>query len=170
MIRPAVENDLNIILEIYNDAILNTTAVYTYKVQTLEDRKLWFHQKNEDQFPILVFEENDRVLGFATFGPFRAWPAYKYTIEHSVYVHNGYWNHGVGTELVKEIIKIADERKFATLVAGIDSFNKSSLKMHQKLGFEYSGTIQKAGFKFGKWLDLVFYQLNLLGPKNPVDG
>lgn len=170
MIRPAVENDLNIILEIYNDAILNTTAVYTYNVQTLEDRKLWFHKKNEDQFPILVFEENTRVIGFATFGPFRAWPAYKYTIEHSVYVNNGYWKHGVGTALVKEIIKIAEERKFATLVAGIDSFNKSSLKMHQKLGFEYSGTIQKAGFKFGKWLDLVFYQKNLLGPKNPVDG
>jgi L-amino acid N-acyltransferase YncA len=170
MIRPAVENDLEIILEIYNDAILNTTAVYTYNVQTLEDRKLWFNKKNEDQFPILVFEENNRVIGYASFGPFRAWPAYKYTIEHSVYVHNDYWNHGVGTALVKEIIKIADERKFATLVGGIDSFNKSSLKMHQKLGFEYSGTIQKAGFKFGKWLDLVFYQLNLSGPKNPVDG
>jgi len=76
----------------------------------------------------------------------------------------------VGIALVKEIIKIANQRKFATLVAGIDSFNKSSLYMHQKLGFEYSGTIQRAGFKFGKWLDLVFYQLNLVGPENPVDG
>jgi len=170
MIRLAVENDLPTILEIYNDAILNTTAIYTYAVQTLDDRKLWFHQKADDQFPVLVFEENNRVIGFASFGPFRAWPAYKYTIEHSVYVHSGYFNHGVGTALLKEIIKIADERKFATLVAGIDAFNKTSLKMHEKLGFEYSGTIHKAGFKFGKWLDLVFYQLNLSGPENPVDG
>jgi L-amino acid N-acyltransferase YncA len=170
MIRPATENDLKTILEIYNYAILNTTAIYTYNVQTLEDRKLWFQKKNEDHFPVLVFEENDKVMGFATFGPFRAWPAYKYTIEHSVYVHNDCWNHGVGTALLNEIIKIAEERKFATLVAGIDAFNKTSLKMHQKLGFKHSGTIQKAGFKFGKWLDLVFYQKNLSGPENPIDG
>ncbi|MHB8076362.1 N-acetyltransferase family protein [Desulfosporosinus fructosivorans] len=170
MIRLAVENDLPVILEIYNDAILNTTSVYTYNAQTLEDRKLWFDKKNEDQFPILVFEENNSVLGFATFGPFRAWPAYKYTIEHSVYVHSGYWNHGVGSALLKEIINLAGERNFATLVAGIDSSNNSSLKMHQKFGFEYSGTIQRAGYKFGKWLDLVFYQKNLLGPENPIDG
>lgn len=170
MIRQAVENDLYKILEIYNDAILNTTAVYTYKVQTLEDRTLWFHQKKEDGFPVLVFEENNIVIGFATFGPFRAWPAYKYTIEHSVYVHNGYKHHGIGTALIKEIIRIADERKFVTIVAGIDAFNENSLKMHEKLGFEYSGTIRRAGFKFGKWLDLTFYQLNLSGPENPTDG
>jgi len=170
MIRPAVENDLNSLLEIYNYAILNTTAIYTYHVQTLADRKVWFDKKNEDQFPVLVFEENGRVLGFATFGPFRAWPAYKYTVEHSVYVHYDAWNHGVGTALLKEIIKIADERKFATLVSGIDSSNETSLKLHQKLGFDYSGTIQKAGFKFGKWLDLVFYQKILSGPDNPTDG
>ena len=170
MIRQAVENDLCQILEIYNDAILNTTAIYTYNVQTLEDRTLWFRKKNEDKFPVLVSEENNKVIGFATFGSFRAWPAYKYTIEHSVYVHNGYRHHGVGTALIKEIIRIADERKFATIVAGIDAFNENSLKLHRKLGFEYAGTIRRAGFKFGKWLDLAFYQLNLPGPENPIDG
>ena len=170
MIRQAVENDLCRILDIYNDAIINTTAIYTYNVQTLEERTSWFHKKNEDGFPVLVFEENGLVMGFATFGPFRAWPAYKYTIEHSVYVHKEYKHQGIGTALVKEIIRIADERKFATLVAGIDALNINSLKMHEILGFEYSGTIKRAGFKFGKWLDLVFYQLNLSGPENPIDG
>ena len=170
MIRQANENDLSRILEIYNHAIINTTAIYTYNVQTLEDRKIWFHKKNEDKLPVPVFEENNLVIGFATFGPFRAWPAYKYTIEHSVYVHNEYRNHGVGTALVKEIIRIADEREFMTLVAGIDAFNDNSIKMHEKLGFQYSGTIRRAGFKFGMWLDLAFYQLNLMGPKNPMDG
>ena len=170
MIRQAVENDLGKILEIYNDAILNTTAVYTYNVQTLEDRTLWFYNKNEDELPVLVFEENNIVIGFATFGPFRAWPAYKYTIEHSVYVHKGYRHHGIGSALIKEIIRIANERKFATLVAGIDAFNENSVKLHEKLGFEYSGTIKRAGYKFGKWLDLAFYQLNLSGPENPMDG
>ena len=170
MIIQAVETDLSEILKIYNDAILNTTAIYTYNVQTLEERMLWFDKKIADEIPVLVFEENNSVIGFATFGPFRAWPAYKYTIEHSVYVDNKYRHHGIGTALVKEIIRLADERKFATLVAGIDAFNENSLKMHEKLGFEYSGTIRRAGFKFGKWLDLVFYQLNLSGPENPIDG
>lgn len=170
MIRQAVDNDLYQIMEIYNDAVLNTTAVYTYKAQTIVERKLWFQNKLKDNFPVLVFEEKDRVAGFATFGSFRAWPAYKYTIEHSVYVHKNFRNHGIGTALVKMIIKLANEREFATLVAGIDAFNESSIKMHQKLGFHYSGTIKRAGFKFGKWLDLVFYQLDLQGPKKPIDG
>lgn len=170
MFRQAVEGDLNKILEIYNDAVLNSTAVYTYAAQSLEERKLWFQKKNKEKLPILVFEENDLVLGFATFGPFRAWPAYKYTIEHSVYVDSDYRNHGVGTALMKEIIKVANERDYATMVAGIDSCNENSIRMHEKLGFEYSGTIKRAGFKFGKWLDLIFYQLDLQGPIHPIDG
>jgi len=170
MIRRAVESDLIKILEIYNDAVLNTTAVYTYNVQTLEKRRLWFQKKTEDQLPVLVFEENNEVLGFATYAPFRAWPAYKYTIEHSVYVDTGSRKLGIGSALVKEIISMADEQKYATIVGGIDAFNENSIKMHVKLGFEYSGTIRRAGFKFGKWLDLAFYQINLLGPENPLDG
>lgn len=170
MIRSAVENDLYGILEIYNDAILNTNAVYTYRIQTLQERKSWFNKKKEDNFPVLVFEEKNKVIGFATFGPFRAWPAYKYTIEHSVYVHKEHRNYGVGTALVKQIIKKANEREFATLVAGIDASNEKSIRMHEKLGFQYCGIIKRAGFKFGQWLDLAFYQLNLKGPENPIDG
>ena len=70
---------------------------------------------------------------------------------------------------MKELIKIADKRKYATLVAGIDATNEASIKMHEKIGFEYSGTVKKAGFKFGKWLDLAFYQLDLTGPKTPLE-
>lgn len=119
---------------------------------------------------MLVFEENDRAVGFATFGSFREWPAYKYTIEHSVYVHKDYRNQGIATKLMKKIIKIANEREYATLVAGIDAANEVSIKMHKKIGFKYSGTVKKAGFKFGKWLDLTFYQLDLTGPKMPSEG
>lgn len=169
MIREASEKDLKSILDIYNDAILNTTAIYAYKIQTLEEKKQWYEKKKQDGYPLLVFEENDKVVGFATFGPFREWPAYKYTIEHSVYVHKDYRNQGIATQLMKKIIEIANEREYATLVAGIDSSNKTSIKMHEKIGFKYSGTIKKAGFKFGKWLDLDFYQLNLTGPKIPLE-
>lgn len=170
MIREASENDLKSILEIYNDAILNTTAIYAYKIQTLEEKKQWYEKKKQDGYPLLVFEENDKVVGFATFGPFREWPAYKYTIEHSIYVHKDYRKHGIATKLMKEIIKIANKREYATLVAGIDASNEGSIKMHEKMGFKYSGTVTKAGFKFGKWLDLAFYQLNLAGPKMPLEG
>ncbi len=170
MIREATKKDLMDILEIYNDAILNTTAVYDYKAHTLDDRTQWYEKKKQDGYPLLVFEKSDKVVAFATFGPFRAWPAYKYTIEHSVYVHKDYRNEGIATNLMQEIIKIANAREYATLVAGIDAANVNSIKMHEKMGFKFSGVIKKAGFKFDKWLDLAFYQLDLQGPKVPSEG
>ena len=170
MIREAVENDLIDILGIYNDAILNTTAIYDYNAHTLNDRKQWYVKKKQDGYPILVVEENNEVIGFATYGPFRDWPAYKYTVEHSIYINSKCRNKGTGTKLIKELIKIINEKEYATMVAGIDESNEKSVQMHKKLGFNYAGKIDKAGFKFGKWLNLVFYQLELKGPKNPIDG
>jgi L-amino acid N-acyltransferase YncA len=169
MIRPIQEKDLKDILEIYNDAIINTTAVYDYKPHTLEDRKKWYKQKMDEGYPILVCEQDKRIVGFATFGPFRAWPAYKYSIEHSIYVNRECRKKGIGTSLLKELIDIANEREYMTLIAGIDATNQKSIAMHKKFGFVHSGTIKNAGFKFNKWLDLAFYQLNLNGPKKPVE-
>jgi phosphinothricin acetyltransferase len=169
MIRQANERDLNDILEIYNHAILNTTAIYTYKPQTLEERRLWFDNKVKDGYPVYVYEENEMVIGFSTYGSFRAFPAYKYTIEHSVYVKDECGNRGIGTSLLNEVLKDATRREYATIVAGIDSANEKSIKMHEKLGFQHSGTIKRAGYKFGKWLDLTFLQLNLEGPQTPSE-
>ena len=170
MVRQATEKDLMDILEIYNDAILNTTAIYDYKAHTLEDRIQWYEKRKQDGYPLLVFEENDKVVAFATFGPFRAYPAFKYTIEHSIYVHKNYRNLGIGKILLKELVDIASVEEYATMVACIDSLNENSIKIHEKFGFKYSGTVTKAGFKFSKWLDLVFYQLDLTGPKTPLEG
>lgn len=169
MIRQALEADLPEILDIFNDAILHTTAVYDYNIHSLDERTKWFEQKKRDGFPLFVYEKNGRIAGFATFGSFRAWPAYKYTIEHSVYVSKDFRNEGIAKKLMKAIIDTAVEREYMTIVAGIDATNEPSIKLHESLGFEYSGTIKKAGYKFGKWLDLVFYQLNLSGPKLPVE-
>lgn len=169
MIREATEKDLVDILEIYNDAILNTTAIYAYKPHTIDDRIQWYEKKKEDGHPLLVFEQNNKVVAFATYGPFRAYPAFKYTIEHSVYVHKNYRNLGVGKILLKELIDLANGDEYATMVACIDSLNEKSIKIHERFGFKYSGTITKAGFKFGKWLDLVFYQLDLAGPMKPLE-
>ena len=169
VIREARQEDLIEILDIYNDAILHTTAVYSYKPQTMKDRQLWYEQKREEGYPILVFELDNRVVGFATFGPFRAWPAYKYSIEHSIYVHKEFRKRGIGTSLLKEIIAIAKEREYMTLIAGIDAKNDKSIAIHKQFGFVHSGTIKKAGFKFNRWLDLAFYQLELTGPKKPSE-
>ena len=169
MVRQGTEKDLADILEIYNDAILNTTAIYDYTPHTIEDRIKWYEKRREDGYPLLVFEENNKVVGFATYGPFRAYPAFKYTIEHSVYVHKDYRNLGIGKVLLKELIDIANKDEYAIMVACIDSLNENSIKIHEKFGFEFSGKISKAGYKFNKWLDLVFYQLNLNGPKDPIE-
>lgn len=169
MIREANEKDLPDILEIYNDAIENTTAIYTYKPLTLSEREKWLKSKCEEGYPVLVYEQDNKAVGFASFGTFRAWPAYKYTAEHLVYVHKDYRKQGIGMLLLKEIIKIVSERGYKILVAGIDSLNVGSIYMHKKLGFTYSGTIEKAGYKFGRWLNLAFYQLELKGPENPTE-
>lgn len=165
MIREANEQDICEILDIYNDAIINTTAVYDYTPHTLEDQKHWYQKKIENKCPVLVFEENGKIAGFATFGPFRDWPAYKYTIEHSVHINPGYKQKGLGTFLLKALIEIAEEEEYITIVAGIDDSNIASIKLHEKLGFTYSGTITKAGYKFERWLNLSFYQLELSGPQ-----
>jgi len=169
MIRLASENDLEAILAIYNDAILNTTAVYTYKEKTLEERQHWFYLKQKEGFPLWVYEHDEKVVGYATYGSFREWPAYKYTVEHSVYVHKDFRKHGFGRALLETIIEDANTKGYATIIAGIDASNANSIYLHEKLGFNAAGIVHKAGYKFGQWLDLAFYELLLDGPKNPTE-
>ena len=170
MIRFATENDLEAILVIYNDAIVNTTAVYTYKAKTLEERVLWFQTKQKEGYPLWVYEHDGKVVGYATYGSFRSSPAYKYTIEHSVYVHKDFRKHGFGKALLETIIEDANTKGYATIVAGIDAANIKSIHLHEKFGFVLSGIVHKAGYKFAQWLDLAFYELQLDGPKNPTEG
>ncbi|MGE4319078.1 MAG: N-acetyltransferase family protein [Deferribacterales bacterium] len=169
MIREAELKDIPAILEIFNDAVLNTTAIYAYKPATLEDRTAWFEKKREDGFPVLVFDVDGTVAGFAAYGTFRAFPAYKYTVEHSVYVYKDFRGRGIASQLVKRLIEIADGQGLATMVAGIDADNEASILLHKKLGFKDCGTVKKAGFKFGRWLDLTFMQYELKGPEKPVE-
>ncbi|GEL77836.1 GNAT family N-acetyltransferase [Tenuibacillus multivorans] len=169
MIRTAKEEDIRAILEIYNDAIVNTTAVYDYEPYSYENRKQWFEQKKKAGQPLIVYEDQGKIIGFATYGPFRERPAYKYTVEHSVYVKDHSSRKGVGSTLLKEIIKIARENKYKMMIGMIDAANTGSIKLHEKLGFEHAGTIKNSGYKFNQWLDLAFYQLELPGPNNPIE-
>ena len=170
MIRLATRDDLPPVLDIYNDAIINTTAIYDYKPHTLADREAWYDKKLAAGFPLFVFEEDGAVIGYATYGPFRDFPAYKYTVEHSVYVHKDHHGKKIGTRLMQKLIETLNDRGYATLVAGIDADNEGSCLMHEKMGFRHAGTITKAGYKFGRWLTLRFYQYELAGPAAPTEG
>ena len=168
LIRTATENDLGEILDIYNDAILNTTSVYNYLPHTLEMRKEWFQQKQKDGFPVLVAEQNRMVIGFSTYGHFRAWAAYKYSVEVSVYIHPEHRGKGIAKLLYPPLIEKAKEQQLHALMAGIDASNIASIKLHEQFGFKTVGLFKEVGYKFDKWLDLQFMQLILETPIHPV--
>ncbi len=158
------------ILAIFNHAILNTTALWEYKARTMETMKTWFETKAAGNFPIIgAIDESGKLIGFASYGTFRPWAAYKYSVEHSVYLRNDQQGKGVGKIFMQELIKRAKHQGYHTIIGAIDADNKSSIAFHEKLGFEYSGTIKQAGYKFGRWLDFVFYQLILETPAHPTE-
>jgi L-amino acid N-acyltransferase YncA len=159
--RHATETDLPGLLEIYNDAILNTTAVYDYAPHTLEMRQKWLEEKSRLGLPVMVIEQQGRIAGFASYGPFRAWAAYQYTVEHSIYVHPDFRRQGIANALLHALISYSRQKDIHTMVAGIDAENSVSIALHHKFGFENAGCIKQVGYKFGKWLDLVFLQLIL---------
>jgi len=170
LIRKATEQDLPAILDIYNDAILHTTAVYNYEPHTLDMRKEWWRQKQLGNFPVWVAERSGAVAGFSTYGPFRMWAAYKYTAEVSVYIAPGYRRLGIAKLLYASLLQSAKEQQLHTLVAGIDAANDSSIRLHEHFGFVPVAHFREVGFKFGRWLDLVFMQLILPTPDHPAEG
>ncbi|HTV80933.1 MAG TPA: GNAT family N-acetyltransferase [Steroidobacteraceae bacterium] len=158
------------ILDILNEAIAHSTALYEYRPRTPESMQAWFAEKSAGSFPVLGAEEAGTLLGFATYGTFRARAAYKYTVEHSVYVHRDHRGRGIGKALMLELIRCARDQQYHVLVGGIDVANAGSVAMHERLGFVHAGTVREAAYKFGRWLDLGFYQLTLETPANPTDG
>ena len=159
MIRLATEDDLEEILTIYNDIILTTTAVYDYEPHTIEMRKAWFNTKKEQGFPVFVAEEDGRIAGLSSIGPFRNWAGYKYTVENSVYVDAAQRGKGIGKLLMPPIIAAAKGLGMHAIVSGIDASNDASIRLHQSFGFVEVAHFNEVGFKFGRWLDLKFLQL-----------
>jgi len=159
------------ILAILNDAIVTSTALYDYKPRTPEQMAGWFATKRANGFPVIgAVDDDGRLMGFASYGSFRAFPAYKYTVEHSVYVDAADRGKGLGRTLLEAIVAEAQAREVHVLVGAIDAQNAGSIALHERLGFEHAGTVRQAGFKFGRWLDVAFYQRILAPPAEPVDG
>jgi len=165
------ERHAGAILAILNDAIVHSTALYDYVPRPPESMVGWFQAKQAKDFPVIGVEsETGELLGFASYGSFRAFPAYKYTVENAVYVHRAHRGRGLARALMQHLIAHARAQGYHVIVAGIDKDNAASVALHTSLGFEAAGIIRQAGFKFGRWLDLAFYQLVLETPAEPRDG
>jgi L-amino acid N-acyltransferase len=161
VIRDARELDLAAMLAIYNDAVLTTTAVYDYQARSSEQQMAWFTAKQEQSLPVLVAEDDGAVVGFASYGSFRPWPAYLHSVENSLYVTPERRGCGIGSALPPALIQRAAERGLHTMIAGIDATNEASLRLHAKFGFERVAQFREVGWKFERWLDLAFLQLML---------
>jgi L-amino acid N-acyltransferase len=157
-IRPAETADLEAMLAIYNDAILNTTAVYDYKPRTSDLQRQWFEAKQTQRLPVFVAHDRAAIIGFGSFGPFRPWPAYQFTVENSLYVDSAYRRKGAGTALLASLVTAAQTAGYHAMVAGIDATNEASLALHRKAGFEPVAHFREVGWKFERWLDLVFME------------
>jgi phosphinothricin acetyltransferase len=161
-IAPCTRTQTPEILSIFNDAIVNTTALYEYEPRTPEFMATWFDTKESSQLPILgAFTDDGTLAGFATYGTFRTLPAYKHTAEHSVYVHPDHRGHGIGRRLLRDLIATARTQDYHVLIGVIDSANAASIALHRAFGFVHSGTLREVGYKFDRWLDVDLYQLTL---------
>jgi L-amino acid N-acyltransferase len=162
LIREAEHRDLPVILDIMNDAIINTTSIYDYNTRTSEFAETWLNKKQADKMPVLVCEQNNQTVAYGSYGIFRPWDAYKYSVEHSIYVAHEFRGKGIGQQLLIALIERAKMDGYHTMIAGIDAANEKSCAFHEKLGFKKIGQFKEVGYKFDQWLDLVFMQLMLV--------
>jgi len=155
-IRNAETDDLPGIVEIYNEVIATSTAVYSQDPVSVDDRREWMAARAQLGYPVLVAALGAKVLGFASFGDWRAWPGYRYTVEHSVHIRAGERGQGTGRALVESLFPLASALGKHVMIGGIDASNQASIRFHERLGFVQSGTFREVGHKFGRWLDVVF--------------
>ena len=161
IIRPYEVRDTQAILDIINFNIINSTALYDYNIRTFEQQKSILEDKLSKDFPVIVAEIDGELVGFGMYSEFRFREAYKFTVEHSVYVNQHFHGKGIGKILLQELIRLAKDQKLHTMIAVIDEENQSSIEFHEKFGFKTVGVIKESGYKFDRWLHSVFMQLIL---------
>lgn len=160
-IRPYQTEDTQAILDLINHQILHSTALYDYNIRTFEQQQTILEEKISKNFPVIVAELDGQVAGFGMYSEFRFREAYKFTVEHSVYVNEAFHGKGIGKLLLQELITLARKQKRHTMIAVIDAENQGSVAFHEKFGFKTVGIIKESGYKFDRWLDSVFMQLIL---------
>lgn len=160
-LRPAVEADLSQINAIYNYYVSNSTCVWTTHLCTEQERKEWFAE-HDDTTPILVAEQNGKVVAWGSFALFKTACTFNKIVENSVYVHYGFQRQGLGRKLLSELVRRAREAGFASVIAAISSDQDASLALHRATGFQEVGRLYQVGYKFDRYMDVVYLQLRLI--------
>jgi phosphinothricin acetyltransferase len=171
-IRPAATADLPAITKIYEHAVLHGTATFELIPPGLAEMTRRFQALIDGGFPYFVGVLDGRVGGYAYVGPYRPRPAYRFTVENSIYLDPAIHRRGVGLALLRRLIEESEKRGYRQMIAVIgDSANAGSIGVHARCGFEMIGTHPNVGLKFGRWLDTVMMQLPLgEGGKTVPDG
>ena len=163
IIRPATETDLAAINDIYNHYVLHATCTYQESPEPLDGRRQWFNHHGE-KHPVIVAELNGRVVGWGSLSAYHTRSAYRRTVENSVYIHHEHHRRGLGSLLLKELIVRARNLGHHAIIAGIDAEQAGSVALHAKFGFEKVGHMKQVGFKFNRWLDVIYMELILGAP------
>lgn len=168
LIRPAGEGDLPAILAIYNDAVVNTTAIWNDDTVDLDNRRAWFAARAAQSYPVLVAEERGRVLGYGSYGDFRPFQGYRFTVENSVYVAAEARGKGAGAALLAALVDHAAAAGKHVMIAAITAGNEASVRLHARQGFVETARLGEVGFKFGRFLDLVLMERRLTATSSPA--
>lgn len=161
IIRDATEADLPTIMDIYNDAVASTTAIWNDVQVDLANRQDWFSARKARDFPVLVADVGGAVAGYASYGDWRAFEGFRNTVEHSVYVHKDHRGAGIGRDLMQALVERAGQGGIHVMVACVEAGNAASVRLHESLGFRNVGTFSEVGEKFGRWLDLTCLELRI---------
>jgi L-amino acid N-acyltransferase YncA len=159
-LRAATEADLVAINEIYNHYVLHSTCTYQEATESLEGRQHWFRHHGT-QHPIIVAVADAKVVGWGSLSPYHVRSAYRRTVENSVYVHHEYQRCGIGTLVLRDLIQRARQLGHHAIIAGIDAEQAASVALHTKFGFKKVGHLSQIGFKFNRWLDVIYMELIL---------
>jgi L-amino acid N-acyltransferase len=159
-IRPAVKSDLKVINDIYNHYVLHSTCTYQEQPEPLDGRQKWFAHHGPEH-PITVAVEKNKVVGWGSLSAYHARSAYRRTVENSVYVHHQHHRRGIGSLLLEDLIVRARKVGHRVIIAAIDADQPASIALHAKFKFQKVGHFKQVGFKFGRWLDVVYLELLL---------
>ena len=159
-IRVARAEDLQAINDIYNHYVFHSTCTYQETAEPMESRREWF-ARHGARHPVTVAEIEGKVVGWGALSPYHARSAYRNTVENSVYVHHEFHRRGIGAMILKDLILRSRVIGHRVIIAAIDADQTGSVGLHEKLGFEKVGHFKQLGFKFGRWLDVVYMELLL---------
>jgi L-amino acid N-acyltransferase YncA len=159
VIRPPEPRDLAAVTRIYDHAVRHGTASFEIEPPNEGEMARRYEALRTGGYPYLVAELDGRIVGFAYAGPYRARPAYRWSVEDSIYIASGSERRGIGRALLQQLIADAESGGFRQMIAVIgDSANVASIELHRAAGFRLVGTFDNVGFKFGRWLDSVLMQ------------